>query len=56
MDELFKALANVHRRRLLIALLDHNPQQDTVDLPEDAHRGGWSVRGSSARTLPSPSP
>lgn len=39
MDELFKALANVHRRRLLVALLDHNPQQDTVDLPEDAHRG-----------------
>ena len=35
MDELFEALANAHRRRLLVALLDHNPQPDTVDVPEE---------------------
>ncbi|MDQ2052761.1 ArsR family transcriptional regulator [Natronolimnohabitans sp. A-GB9] len=37
MDECFKALSNIHRRRLLIALLDHNPQRDNVDVPEDVH-------------------
>ncbi len=39
MDEYFKALSNIHRRRLLIALLDHNPQRDNVDVPEDVHEG-----------------
>jgi hypothetical protein len=39
MDELFEALSNVHRRRLLVALLDHNPQRDDVDVPEDVHEG-----------------
>lgn len=35
MDELFDALANVHRRRVLVELLAHNPQRDTVRVPED---------------------
>jgi hypothetical protein len=42
MDEIFDALTSVHRRRLLVALLDHNPQQDNVDevsIPEDIHEG-----------------
>jgi len=39
MDEYFEALANVHRRRVLVALLDHNPQRDTVAVPEDVHEG-----------------
>ncbi|WP_265111409.1 helix-turn-helix domain-containing protein [Halosolutus halophilus] len=30
-DKVFDALADVHRRRLLVALLDHNPQ-DISDL------------------------
>ncbi|MDG5778162.1 transcriptional regulator [Haloarculaceae archaeon H-GB2-1] len=43
MDDIFDALANVHRRRLLVALLGHNPQQDTVRTPEDAHGGEKAV-------------
>ncbi len=39
MDGHFEALANIHRRRLLIALLDHNPQRDRVDVPGDVHEG-----------------
>jgi hypothetical protein len=39
MDELFEALSNVHRRRLLVALIDHNPQRDSVDVPEVVHEG-----------------
>jgi len=39
MDEYFEALANIHRRRLLVALLDHNPQRDEVTVPEDVHEG-----------------
>jgi len=39
MDEYFEALANTHRRRLLVALLDHNPQRDGVHVPEDIHEG-----------------
>ena len=39
MDNQFEALSNVHRRRLLVALLDHNPQRDAVDVPEDVHEG-----------------
>jgi len=35
MDEVFKALSNVHRRRLLVALVEHNPQRDSVVVPED---------------------
>lgn len=31
-DQLFDALADVHRRRLLLALIDHNPQ-DVSALP-----------------------
>ncbi len=43
MDEYFKALSNVHRRRLLVALLDHNPQQDAVDVPEEVDKGDISL-------------
>jgi len=43
MDECFKALSNVHRRRLLVNLLDHNPQRDSVDIPEDLHKGEKTV-------------
>ncbi|RLM83592.1 ArsR family transcriptional regulator [Halobellus sp. Atlit-38R] len=39
MDEYFEALANVHRRRILITLLEYNPQRDTVAVPEDIHQG-----------------
>lgn len=39
MDNYFEALADIHRRRLLIALLDHNPQRDDVAVPEDVHHG-----------------
>ena len=28
-DEMVEALANVQRRKLLVALMDHNPQNDT---------------------------
>jgi len=43
MDEYFEALANIHRRRLLVALLEHNPQQDDVTTPEDVHEGEKSL-------------
>ena len=43
MDTLFEALSNVHRRRLLVALLDHNPQSDDVRVPEDVHEGEQPV-------------
>jgi hypothetical protein len=39
MDEVFKALANVYRRRLLVALIEHNPQRDSVVVPEDIDEG-----------------
>jgi len=39
MDEYFEALANGYRRRLLVALLDHNPQRDDVVEPEEIHEG-----------------
>ena len=37
MDEQFEALANTHRRRLLVALFDHNPQRESVVVPDDVH-------------------
>lgn len=39
MDEHFDALSNPHRRRLLVALLEHNPQRDDAVRPEDIHEG-----------------
>lgn len=39
MDEYLQALTDTHRRRLLVALLEHNPQRDTVAVPEDVHEG-----------------
>lgn len=38
-DEAIRALSNVHRRRLLAALLEHNPQEDSVSIPEGVHVG-----------------
>lgn len=36
LDEMFRALADEHRRQVLVALLDHNPQDDRkVQIPED---------------------
>ena len=43
MDEHFEALSNVNRRRLLVALHDHNPQRDDVGMPEDVHEGDKAV-------------
>lgn len=37
MDDLFKALSNVHRRRLLVALLNPDPKRGTINVPEDVH-------------------
>jgi hypothetical protein len=33
-DDAFTILANRRRRRLVVALLGHNPQQDRVDIPD----------------------
>ena len=38
LDEQFTALSNEHRRRLLLALLEQNPQNE-VTVPEDIHVG-----------------
>lgn len=35
-DDVFDALTNRYRRRLLVALLQHNPQSDSLELPDDA--------------------
>jgi len=39
MDDIMRALSNVHRRRLLVALLDHNPHRESLDIPKDVHEG-----------------
>lgn len=49
MDEYFEALANIHRRRLLVALLDHNPQQEPISVPEDVHEGETEVEVLQAK-------
>lgn len=39
-DEMLLALADVHRRRLLVALLDHDERaEDDTRVPEDVHTG-----------------
>lgn len=38
LDKILLALANKYRRRLLVALLGHNPQDD-VPVPEKVHIG-----------------
>lgn len=41
-DDAFKALANPERRRLLMALADHNPQSDqTFNYPDDVPTEPW---------------
>ncbi|AEH36310.1 DUF7344 domain-containing protein [Halopiger xanaduensis] len=42
-DRLFDALTDVHRRRLLFALIDHNPQ-DVSELPDVP----WTLSESEA--------
>ena len=40
LDEAFSALSNVHRRRVMMSLAEHNPQKDTsIHVPEDVHVG-----------------
>ena len=39
MDEYFEALANAHRRQLLVPVLNHNPQRDDINVPEDVNQG-----------------
>ena len=38
-ETILTALADRSRRRLLISLLEHNPQDDRVNIPEDVHIG-----------------
>jgi len=47
MDDIFDVLTNVHRRRVLVALLDHTPQEDGLDqvnVVEDAHEGETGLK------------
>jgi len=39
MDELLEALSDAHRRRLLVVLLDHDPQREDIDIPTVIHEG-----------------
>ena len=40
LDEVFRTLADVHRRRLLVTLLEHDsPKVDDVCVPEDGRAG-----------------
>ncbi|WP_256546812.1 DUF7344 domain-containing protein [Halobellus inordinatus] len=48
MDEYFEALANIHRRRVVVTLLEHNPQRDTVAVPEDVHEGERALEALQA--------
>jgi hypothetical protein len=43
MDEIFEVLANVYRRRLLITLLDQNPQGEKISVPEAIHAGEKTI-------------
>ena len=38
-DAMLNALGDTHRRRLLMGLLDHNPQKDELHVPESVHEG-----------------
>ncbi|WP_331232331.1 transcriptional regulator [Natronorarus salvus] len=39
-DEALDALLDIHRRRVLMALLEHNPQHDEeIHIPEEVHVG-----------------
>lgn len=40
LDEALSTLANVHRRRVLLSVLEHNPQEESAThIPEDVHVG-----------------
>lgn len=56
MDEYFEALTNIHRRRLLVALLEHNPQRDNLDVPTDVHEGEKPVEVLQIELFHSPLP
>ena len=45
-DNTFDALADKHRRELLVALLEENPQQDTIQIAAHGDRG---MRGTDHR-------
>jgi hypothetical protein len=34
-NTVFNTLSNEYRRRLLVNLIEHNPQDDSVDIPDD---------------------
>ncbi|RLM94307.1 ArsR family transcriptional regulator [Haloarcula sp. Atlit-7R] len=38
-DEYFSALADIHRRRVLVGLLETASQQGSIAVPEDVHDG-----------------
>lgn len=38
-DEMLQALTDEHRRRLLIALVEHNPLEDVAKVPEGVYVG-----------------
>lgn len=42
-DDMVDALADVQRRKLLVALLDHNPQDDTPIVIADSESGSDAV-------------
>jgi len=42
MDDQFEALADTHRRRLLVSLLEHNPQEK-LPIPEGVYLGEKDV-------------
>ena len=47
MDDQIEALSHVHRRRVLVELLDHDPQSDGVVVPEGIHKGQGSLESLS---------
>jgi hypothetical protein len=38
-QRVLRSLEHPARRRLLVAILEHNPQSDVVVIPEDVHEG-----------------
>ena len=50
LDDTFDALASHHRRRVLVSLLDHNPQSAQIkrDAAQEGNKGGESDRLQTA--------
>ncbi len=51
LDDAFDALASRHRRRILVALLEHNPRSDGVQA-EGARKESYSEGNVTACRLP----